>query len=112
MRGVSTLRGALAAVASGSRDGAQAVLAPLMVKGVSCTRLYSDAAEAVARTSDVPSTAGPDTKRTGVVAVKMGMTQEWDNWGRRLPLTVLWLDGCKVCLMSGMRGLQGAGDEG
>jgi hypothetical protein len=24
------------------------------------------------------------------------MTQEWDAWGVRLPLTVLWIDDCQV----------------
>jgi ribosomal protein L3 len=34
--------------------------------------------------------------RTGAIAVKVGMTQEWDQWGVRLPLTVLWLDNCQA----------------
>lgn len=39
---------------------------------------------------------GERTYRSGVVAVKVGMTQEWDHWGMRIPLTVLWLDECEV----------------
>lgn len=35
-------------------------------------------------------------RRTGVIAVKAGMTQEWDEWGQRVPLTVLWIDDCEV----------------
>ena len=35
-------------------------------------------------------------KRVGCVAVKCGMTQMWDKFGTRIPLTVLWLDGCEV----------------
>jgi ribosomal protein L3 len=31
-----------------------------------------------------------------VLAVKAGMTQEWDEWGARVPLTVLWIDDCQV----------------
>uniref|UniRef100_A0A061QP64 Large ribosomal subunit protein uL3m n=1 Tax=Tetraselmis sp. GSL018 TaxID=582737 RepID=A0A061QP64_9CHLO len=36
------------------------------------------------------------SRRSGVIAVKAGMTQTWDEWGVRIPLTVLWIDNCQV----------------
>jgi hypothetical protein len=37
-----------------------------------------------------------ESRRSGVIAVKAGMTQEWDEYGVRVPLTVLWIDDCQV----------------
>ncbi len=47
--------------------------------------------------------SGEYPRRTGAIAVKVGMTQEWDQWGVRLPLTVLWLDDCQVLGISAQR---------
>lgn len=36
------------------------------------------------------------TKRTGVLAIKLGMTRIFDETGKHVPVTVLKLDGCQV----------------
>ena len=37
-----------------------------------------------------------ESRRSGIIAVKAGMTQEWDEYGVRVPLTILWIDDCQV----------------
>jgi large subunit ribosomal protein L3 len=35
-------------------------------------------------------------RRTGALAMKVGMLAIWDTWGVRVPVTVLHLDACQV----------------
>lgn len=37
-----------------------------------------------------------NSKRTGVIGYKMGMTHFWDKWGKLIPCTVIQLDRCQV----------------
>lgn len=43
-----------------------------------------------------PASKNGRTRRTGLIGVKVGMTQEWDHWGALIPLSVLWIDECQV----------------
>ncbi|KDD73072.1 ribosomal protein L3 [Helicosporidium sp. ATCC 50920] len=54
------------------------------------------AGEASSSFPPAPGPLSPLTRRSGVIAIKAGMTQEWDSWGVRVPLTVLWIDNCQV----------------
>jgi hypothetical protein len=47
------------------------------------------------------------TRRSGLIAVKVGMTQEWDAWGVRVPLSVLWVDDCQASSPRGCAGCVG-----
>lgn len=40
----------------------------------------------------------PQSKRTGVVALKVGMMPIWDKWNTRIPCTVLQVDCSFLCL--------------
>lgn len=46
--------------------------------------------------SPEPKDMSLTSKRVGCIAVKAGMTQEWDEHGTKVPLTVLFVDDCQV----------------
>jgi hypothetical protein len=50
-----------------------------------------------------PRARGDASLRTGILAIKCGMTCDWTAWGERLPLTVLWMDDCqaRACVRAG-----------
>lgn len=62
----------------------------------SAARPTADEPTAVLKQHSVDASHHRRPRRAGIVAVKAGMTQEWDHWGVRIPLTVLWVDECQV----------------
>jgi hypothetical protein len=43
-----------------------------------------------------PKPYHPGAKRCGVFGIKVGMTQIWDAWGVKHPVTAIHLDACQV----------------
>jgi hypothetical protein len=61
--------------------------------------IQASAINAAVRPPPPPLEARPlrfESRRAGVIAIKAGMMQDWDEYGARVPLTVLWVDECMV----------------
>ncbi|KAK8807434.1 hypothetical protein WA158_004193 [Blastocystis sp. Blastoise] len=49
-----------------------------------------------ANTAITMKTITPETKRCGVIGLKVGMMPVWDRWGTRIPVTVVQVENCQV----------------
>ena len=66
------------------------------------------AVDAAHRTANATRAAKREARRrTGAVAIKTGMTCDWDARGTRIPLTVLWIDDCEVVAAKTSSGADG-----
>lgn len=93
-RGFSLLESAVATLGAGwlqQRGAASSAAAPAAVAAAA-----PQLPPAALALPDQAQQLSQGTRRTGLIAVKVGMTQEWDHWGQQIPLTVLWVDECQV----------------
>ena len=68
--------------------------APTWRRGLYTTALGSKYRERFPK--PVPQWYRDGSRRTGLIALKLGMTGMWDQWGQYMPITVLHVDSCQV----------------
>lgn len=58
---------------------------------------YRNLADEINKKYEIKKVTGTkDSKRTGIIGYKMGMTGLWDKWGIWFPLTVIKIENCQV----------------